>query len=56
MAKLVQRNFLKKLLLDMTDLFLHQIPDVKELFEITAQEKNVLPILVEKDYWIMHAL
>jgi hypothetical protein len=40
----------------MTTLFLHQLPDVKELFEITAQEKNILPILVEKDYWIMHTL
>lgn len=40
----------------MTALFLHQLPDVKELFEITAQEKGILPILVEKDYWIMHTL
>lgn len=40
----------------MADLFLHQLPDAKELFEITAQEKNILPILIEKDYWIMHTL
>lgn len=40
----------------MATLFLHQLPDVKELFEITAQERNILPILVEKDYWIMHTL
>lgn len=40
----------------MARLFLHQLPDIKELFEITAEEKGILPILVEKDYWIMHTL
>ncbi len=37
-------------------MFLHQLPDVKELFEVVANERQILPILVEKDYWIMHCL
>lgn len=37
-------------------LFLHQIPDIKELFEVVAKERQLLPIIVEKDYWIMHCL
>lgn len=37
-------------------LFLHQLPDAKELFEIVAHEKKLVPIIVEKDYWIMHCL
>src|SRR3984885_4455924 len=36
--------------------FLHQLPDVKELFEITAKERNLLPGIIEKDYWLMHCL
>jgi len=56
MVKLAQGNLYKGSLTDMADLFLHQLPDAKELLEITAQEKNILPILVEKDYWIMHTL
>ncbi len=35
---------------------MHQLPDVKELFEVVANERQILPILVEKDYWIMHCL
>lgn len=37
-------------------MFLHQLPDAKQLFEVVAREKNILPILVEKDYWLMHLL
>ena len=37
-------------------LFLHDLPDVKELFEVIAKEKQVLPAIVEKDYWLMHCL
>lgn len=36
--------------------FLHELPDVKELFEVIGKERNILPILVEKDYWLMHCL
>lgn len=37
-------------------LFLHELADAKELFELIADEKRILPIIVEKDYWIMHCL
>ncbi|MCC2624906.1 MAG: hypothetical protein K0R14_779 [Burkholderiales bacterium] len=37
-------------------IFLHQIPDIKDLIEIVAKERQLLPIIVEKDYWIMHCL
>lgn len=37
-------------------ILLHQLPDAKELFEIVAAEKELLPIIIEKDYWIMHCL
>lgn len=37
-------------------LFLHQLPDVKELFEVVADERGLLPVIVEKDYWLMHCL
>lgn len=40
----------------MATMFLHQIQDVHQLFEVIGQEKNVLPLLVEKDYWLMHTL
>lgn len=37
-------------------LFLHQLPDAKELFEVVAKQRKLLPAIVEKDYWIMHCL
>ncbi len=37
-------------------MFLHQLPDVQELFEVVAKEKGFLPAIVEKDYWLMHLL
>ncbi len=37
-------------------LLLHQLSDAKELFEIVAAEQKLLPVIVEKDYWIMHCL
>lgn len=40
----------------MSSIFLHQLPDVQQLFEVVGQEKNILPILIEKDYWLMHSL
>jgi predicted nucleotidyltransferase component of viral defense system len=36
--------------------FLHLLPDVKNLFEVVATEKQLLPIIIEKDYWLMHCL
>lgn len=36
--------------------FLHELKDAKELYEAVANEKEIEPYLVEKDYWIMHAL
>jgi len=39
------------------ELFLHQLPNVKELFRVIAKEHPSLDEgLVEKDYWIMHCL
>jgi hypothetical protein len=40
----------------MTDQFLHELPDAGDLFEIVANENKILPVIVEKDYWIMHCL
>lgn len=37
-------------------LFLHQLPNAKELFEVIGNERNLLPSIVEKDYWLMHCL
>lgn len=37
-------------------MFLHELKDVKELYSAVAGEKGIQPYLVEKDYWIMHAL
>lgn len=41
--------------------FLHQLPDAKDLFLATSEHlktsyPKIRPLLVEKDYWIMHAL
>ena len=36
--------------------FIHELPDVEDLFRNVAAEREVDPYLVEKDYWIMHAL
>ena len=32
------------------------LPNVKELFQVVAGEKQLLPVIVEKDYWLMHCL
>lgn len=37
-------------------MFIHELADVRQLFLIIGEEKNIDPYLVEKDYWIMHAL
>jgi predicted nucleotidyltransferase component of viral defense system len=36
--------------------FLHEHPDFANLVLRVAQERGIDPFLVEKDYWIMHAL
>jgi len=38
------------------DPFLHQRSDFADLIRIVADERGLLPALVEKDYWIMHCL
>lgn len=40
----------------MSSIFLHQHPQFGELLAIVAEAKGILPVLVEKDYWIMHVL
>lgn len=35
---------------------LHKDPTFKELINVVANEMGINPYLVEKDYWIMHAL
>jgi len=36
--------------------FLHKHPQFADLIRIVANERNIDPALVEKDYWIMHCL
>ncbi len=36
--------------------FLHNHRDFSELLNIVADQKRIDPMLVEKDYWIMHCL
>jgi hypothetical protein len=38
------------------DPFLHERSDFADLIRIVADERGLLPALVEKDYWIMHCL
>ncbi len=40
----------------MADIYLHDHPDFADLIRIVAADKSIDPVLVEKDYWIMHAL
>jgi len=40
----------------MPAIYLHQHKDFQALLRIVADEKGILPTLVEKDYWIMHVL
>jgi hypothetical protein len=37
-------------------MFVHELPDAKELFETLGAERGLLPIVVEKDYWVMQCL
>jgi predicted nucleotidyltransferase component of viral defense system len=36
--------------------FLHQLPNIIDLFQVVANERKLLPVIVEKDYWLMHCL
>jgi hypothetical protein len=54
MAKLAQNIFSRKLVI--SKLFLHELPNVKDLFEVVANERQLLPAIIEKDYWLMHCL
>ena len=36
--------------------FLHTRSDFNELLAIVADQRGIDPVLVEKDYWIMHCL
>lgn len=54
MEKLIQKNFLWSIL--MSKLFLHQLANAKQLFEVVADKKGLLPDIIEKDYWLMHCL
>ena len=36
--------------------FLHELSQAKVLFETLANEMGIPPVLVEKDYWVMHCL
>jgi len=38
------------------DPYLHERSDFSDLVRIVADERGLLPALVEKDYWIMHCL
>ena len=37
-------------------MFLHELPDAKDLFQVISDERSISPSIVEKDYWVMHAL
>ncbi len=37
-------------------MFLHELPDAKQLFQVVSDELSISPSIVEKDYWVMHAL
>ena len=36
--------------------FLHDRKDFDQLLALVADERGIDPMLVEKDYWIMHSL
>ena len=40
----------------MPDDYLHNHPEFADLIRIVAEEKEIAPALIEKDYWIMHCL
>lgn len=36
--------------------FLHERSDFNDLVVVVADQRGIDPVLVEKDYWIMHCL
>ena len=36
--------------------FIHNDPEFKQILSIVASNKSIDITLIEKDYWIMHAL
>lgn len=36
--------------------FLHELSNASELFQVVSDKRQLLPVLVEKDYWLMHCL
>jgi len=40
----------------MAAIYLHDHPEFPDLINILAEEMDILPGLIEKDYWIMHSL
>jgi len=40
----------------MSKIFLHEHPEFDALIRIVAEQMHIAPILIEKDYWIMHCL
>lgn len=36
--------------------FVHELPETRVLFETLGADLNLLPLVVEKDYWVMHCL
>jgi hypothetical protein len=40
----------------MPDTYLHQLKDFADLISIVADKLSISPVLIEKDYWIMHCL
>ncbi len=40
----------------MAAIYLHSHPEFLQLLQIAGNEMNILPALVEKDYWVMHVL
>ena len=41
---------------DGAEMLLHDHPDFDDLLAVVSREQAIDPGLVEKDYWIMHAL
>lgn len=39
-----------------SETFLHDLPDFPDLIRIVAEQMSIAPVLIEKDYWIMHYL
>ena len=49
--KVNTRKFLEEVIINMGSLFLHQILDVQQLFEVVGLRKKLYTTSCEKDYW-----